>query len=154
MAYEMTAEGKKELEEERHYRETVLRAEIAERLRIAREHGDLSENSEFDDAKNAQNENETRISELNRILSDAVVVTNPKDSTEINIGSIVTVDKDGKKVVYFIVGATEADVKNGKISNESPVGSALVGHKKGDKVVAESPTGKKINMKVLKVEQS
>lgn len=151
--YVLTEEGKQKLEEELRYLETEKRAEIGERIKTAREFGDISENSEYDDAKNEQGLMEARIAEITRILGDATVVAASKRSTKVNIGSMVTVDMAGSEQVFSIVGAAEADVQQGKISNESPVGAALLGHKKGDEVVAEGPTGKQIKMTILKIEQ-
>lgn len=151
--YILTEEGKQKLEEELHYLETEKRAEIGERIKTAREFGDISENSEYDDAKNEQGLMEARIAEITRILGDATVVASPKRSTKVNIGSTVTVNIGGDKRVFNIVGAAEADVREGKISNESPVGSALLGHKKGDTVSALGPTGKEIEMKIVKIER-
>ncbi len=150
--YILTEEGKAKLEEELHYLETEKRAEIGERIRVAREFGDISENSEYDDAKNEQAMMETRIAEITRILGDATVVATPKRSTKVNIGSTVTVDMGGNERVFTIVGGAEADSAAGKISNESPVGSALLGHKKGDAVEATGPTGRVITMTILKIE--
>lgn len=152
-SYILTEEGKLKLEEELHYLETEKRAEVGERIRVAREFGDISENSEYDDAKNEQALMESRIAEINRILGDATVVTTSKRSTKVGIGSIVTVVMDGKQRVFNIVGAAESDVRSGKISNESPVGAALLGRKKGDTATATGPTGKIIEMTIEKVEQ-
>ncbi len=152
-SYILTEEGKAKLEEELNYLETEKRAEIGERIRIAREFGDISENSEYDDAKNEQGMMEARIAEITRILGEATVVSTPKRSSKINVGSRVTVDMDGRERVFTIVGGAESDSVSGKISNESPVGAALLGHKKGDEVEAQGPTGRIIKMKILKIEQ-
>jgi len=150
--YVLTQEGKEKLEEELHYLETEKRAEIGERIKVAREFGDISENSEYDDAKNEQGMMEARIAEISRILSEATVVNTPKRSNKVNIGSTVTVNMGGRERVFTIVGGAESDVAAGKISNESPVGSALLGHKKGDTIEATGPTGKDITMEILKIE--
>ena len=150
--YILTQEGKEKLEEELHYLETEKRAEIGERIKVAREFGDISENSEYDDAKNEQGMMEARIAEISRILSEATVVNTPKRSNKVNIGSTVTVNMGGRERVFTIVGGAESDVAAGKISNESPVGSALLGHKKGDTLEATGPTGKDITMEILKIE--
>ena len=149
--YVLTEEGKRKLEEELYYLETEKRAEIGERIKVAREFGDISENSEYDDAKNEQAMLESRISELNRILGDATIVSQSKRSTKVGVGSVVTVEMGGKERVFNIVGAAEADVRSGKISNESPVGAALLGHKKGDTVVSVGPTGRENTMTIIKV---
>ena len=148
----LTPEGKQKLEEELHFLETEKRAEVGERIRVAREFGDISENSEYDDAKNEQGLMEARIAQINDILSNAVLVEAPKRSNRVNIGSTVTVDMDGRERVFTIVGAAEADVSSGKISNESPVGAALLGGKKGDHFTAEGPTGRVIEMDIVKIE--
>ncbi|MEG0071931.1 MAG: transcription elongation factor GreA [Raoultibacter sp.] len=150
--YILTAEGKVKLEEELHYLETEKRSEIGERIKVAREFGDISENSEYDDAKNEQGMMEARIAEITHILGDATVVTTPKRSNKVNIGSTVTVDMGGRERTLSIVGGAESDVAAGKISNESPVGAALLGHKKGDVVTTVGPTGREISMTVLRLE--
>ena len=149
--YVLTEEGKQKLEEELHYLETQKRAEIGERIKVAREFGDISENSEYDDAKNEQGMMEARIAEITRILSEATVVSTPKRSTKVNIGSTVTVDMNGRERVFTIVGGAEADTAAGKISNESPVGAAVLGHKKGDVIEYEGPTGRKMKFTLVKV---
>lgn len=150
--YLLTQEGREKLEEELHYLETEKRAEIGERIKVAREFGDISENSEYDDAKNEQGMMEARIAEINHILSEATVVTTPKRSSKVNVGSTVTVDMGGKERVFTIVGAAESDTSTGRISNESPVGSALLGHKKGETVTAVGPTGRETEMTIVKIE--
>ncbi len=150
--YILTQEGKKQLEEELHYLETEKRAEIGERIKVAREFGDISENSEYDDAKNEQGMMEARIAEISRILSEATVVNTPKRSSKVNIGSTVTVSMGGRERVFTIVGGAESDVAAGKISNESPVGAALLGHKKGDVIKTTGPTGRDIEMEIQKIE--
>lgn len=147
----LTPEGKEKLEEELHYLENEKRAEVGERIKVAREFGDISENSEFDDAKNEQGMVEARIAEINNILSKATIVSSSKRSTKINIGSTVEVEMNGKPRTFTIVGAAESDIAEGKISNESPVGAALLGHKKGDQVNATGPTGREITLTIIKV---
>ena len=151
-SYILTEEGKQKLEEELHYLETEKRAEVGARIKVAREFGDISENSEYDDAKKEQGLLEARIAEINRILSEATVVAAPKRSSKVGIGSTVTVAIGGSQRVFNIVGAAESNVREGRISNESPVGSALIGHKKGDTVVAEGPTGREVKMTIEKIE--
>ena len=150
--YVLTQEGKEKLEQELHFLETEKRAEIGDRIRVAREFGDISENSEYDDAKNEQGMMEARIAEIGRILSEATVVEAPKRSSKVTIGSTVTVDMGGRERVFTIVGGAEADVAAGKISNESPVGAALLGNKKGDEIETTGPTGRVIKMTILKIE--
>lgn len=150
--YVLTPEGKEKLEEELHYLETTKRDEIGERIRIAREFGDISENSEYDDAKNEQGMTEARIAEITHILQEATVVSTPKRSSMVHIGSTVTVDMGGRERVFTIVGAAESDSAAGKISNESPVGSALLGCKKGETISATGPTGREVTMTIVKIE--
>ncbi len=148
----ITQEGKAKLEEELHYLETEKREEIGERIRVAREFGDISENSEYDDAKNEQAFMESRIAEINSILANAQVVDSPKKTGKVGIGSTLTLeDAKGKQRVFTIVGGAEADAVNGKISNESPLGRAVLGHKKGDDITYEGPTGRAMSFKIVKV---
>ena len=140
----MTYEGVKKLEEELEYLKTVKRKEITEKIKVALGYGDLSENSEYDEAKNDQAFTEGRIIQLENMLKNAVVVDEneiPKD--KVSVGSIVKVmDYEfDEEVEYTIVGSAEADPMNFKISNESPVGSALIGKKVGDVVEVALPSG-------------
>ena len=140
----MTYEGVKKLEEELEYLKTVKRKEITEKIKVALGYGDLSENSEYDEAKNDQAFTEGRIIQLEHMLKNAVVVDEseiPKD--KVSVGSIVKVmDYEfDEEVEYTIVGSAEADPMNFKISNESPVGSALIGKKVGDVVEVAVPSG-------------
>ncbi len=140
----MTYEGVKKLEEELECLKTVKRKEITEKIKVALGYGDLSENSEYDEAKNDQAFTEGRIIQLENMLKNAVVVDEseiPKD--KVSVGSIVKVmDYDfDEEVEYSIVGSAEADPMNFKISNESPVGSALLGKKVGDVVEVAVPNG-------------
>ena len=140
----MTNEGVNKLEEELEYLKTVKRKEITEKIKVALGYGDLSENSEYDEAKNDQAFTEGRIIQLENMLKNAVVVDEseiPKD--KVSVGSIVKVmDYEfDEEVEYTIVGSAEADPMNFKISNESPVGSALIGKKVGDVVEVAVPSG-------------
>lgn len=140
----MTYEGVKKLEDELEFLKTVKRKEITEKIKVALGYGDLSENSEYDEAKNDQAFTEGRILQLENMLKNAVVVDEseiPKD--KVSVGSIVKVmDYDfDEEVEYTIVGSAEADPMNFKISNESPVGSALVGKKVGDVIEVVVPNG-------------
>ena len=140
----MTYEGVKKLEEELEYLKTVKRKEITEKIKVALGYGDLSENSEYDEAKNDQAFTEGRIIQLENMLKNAVVVDEseiPKD--KVSVGSIVKVmDYEfDEEVEYTIVGSAEVDPMNFKISNESPVGSALLGKKVGDVVEVAVPSG-------------
>ena len=140
----MTYEGIKKLEEELEYLKTVRRKEITEKIKVALGYGDLSENSEYDEAKNDQAFNEGRIIQLVNMLKNAVVVGESEIPTDkVSVGSIVKVmDYEfDEEVEYAIVGSAEADPMNFKISNESPVGSALLGKKVGDVVEVTVPSG-------------
>lgn len=135
--YEMTAEGKKQLEEELQNLKFVKRPQIVERLKIARSYGDLSENSEYDAAKDEQMRLEERIDAVSEQLKYAVIVdTDAVDPDEVSIGKTVTVTEVGEDEpeTYEIVGSSQSDPFHGKISNESPIGKALLGHKKGETV--------------------
>lgn len=136
--YHLTAEGKTELENE--LTELIAkRSEIAEKIANARDYGDLSENAEYDAAREEQGMLETRISELEDILQNADIIKPSKSST-IGVGSTVHLE-NGKKVTYQVVGPVEADPLAGKISNESPIGAALMGKKVGDQVTITTPKG-------------
>ena len=148
----LTEDGFEELKVELEHLETVKRAEVGERIKNAREFGDITENSEYDDAKNEQAWVESRIAEINYVMANATIVEAPKRSNKVAIGNKVTVlTESGVERQFTIVGVAEADAAAGKISNESPMGAALLGAKKGDKVTAEGPTGKEIRMTVLKI---
>ncbi len=139
----MTAEGLEKLKEELEERKTVKRKEIKEAIKVARGYGDLSENSEYDEAKDAQAQNELRIAEIEETLKHVVLIEENSGNDGVSVGSKVKlydVEFD-EEVIYKIVGSTEADPAQFKISNESPVGSALLGHKVGDKVTAITPMG-------------
>jgi len=148
----LTVEGREKLESELHELETVKRIEIGERIRIAREFGDISENSEYDDAKTEQAWMESRIAEITQILSTATVVETPKRSNKVSVGSVVTVGMgSGVERTFTIVGAAEADITTGRISNESPVGAALLGTKKGDVIAVETPNGKTVEYTIIRI---
>lgn len=140
----MTYEGVRKLEEELEYLKTVKRKEITEKIKVALGYGDLSENSEYDEAKNEQAFTEGRILQLENMLKHAVVVDESEISTDIiMVGSIVKVMdfEFDEEVEYSIVGSAEADPMNFKISNESPVGEALMGKKVGDVIEVNVPGG-------------
>ena len=143
--FKMTTKAKEELQAEKEYLESVGRNEIAEKLKVARSYGDLSENSEYDEAKSEQAKIEARINELKYQLDHAVIIDAGEGGNKnlVNMGSIVTVvrKQDKKELVYEITGFSQSDPANGKISDESPVGMALMGKKKGDTVVVEAPIG-------------
>ena len=140
----LTQEGYDKLEEQLEYLKTTERTEIAGRIKIALGYGDLSENSEYDEAKSAQELNENKIIELENKLRHAKIIDESEiDTKTVQVGNIVEVhdmefDED---VTYTIVGSTEVDLSQNKISNESPIGSALLGAKKGEIVSAKIPTG-------------
>ena len=138
----VTDEGLKKLQEELNELKTVRRKEITEKIKVARGFGDLSENSEYDEAKNEQALVENRIAELEEQIKDATVINDDEISTEIvNIGTKVKVyDKEyNEECEYVIVGSTESDPINGLISDESPIGKALLGAKVGQTVAVEAP---------------
>ena len=139
----LTPDGQRDLERELDHLQTVRRGEIAARIHKANESGGTVDNAEYEDAKNEQAFVEGRISELENILSNAVVASS-RDRTQgaVEFGSSVTVVADeGKKKQYKVVGSAEADPLKGKISIESPVGQALLGHKVGDEVDVQTPSG-------------
>lgn len=136
--YHITVEGKTELETELDELK-ARRGDIAEKIANARDYGDLSENAEYDSAREEQGLVESRVAEIEDILQNAEIIKPTKGST-IAVGSTVVL-KNGKEVTYQIVGPVEADPLEGKISNESPIGSALIGKKAGDKVTIETPKG-------------
>ncbi|WP_444243910.1 transcription elongation factor GreA [Eubacterium sp.] len=138
--FTMTAAGKAELEAELEQLKTEGRVDIAEKLKVARSYGDLSENSEYDEAKSEQAKIEARIQELEYQLKNAVIIDNTA-SDKVSMGSKVTVLRDGQKFVYEIVGFSQSNPSQGKISDESPVGKALIGAGVGEKVVVEAPIG-------------
>jgi len=148
----LTVEGHQKLEEELHFLETTRRRQVGERIKEAKEFGDISENSEYDDAKNEQAWVESRIIEVNQILAHATIITAPKKNDKVALGSKVELsDGDGDTTMYRIVGSAEADPINNKISNESPVGQAIIGRKKGDVVPVALPSGKTINYTVVSI---
>jgi transcription elongation factor GreA len=149
----LTTEGYEKLKQEIEYLQTEKRREVAERIRVAREFGDIAENAEYDDAKNEQAMLEHRIATLEERLLNARVITKkeiPKDV--VSIGSKVRVrNMDANKTFeYHIVGSAEANPAENKLSNESPVGRAIIGHKKGDVVEVSAPRGA-LKFKILDV---
>lgn len=140
----LTDEGLEKLESELNYLKSTKRKDVAEKIKTARSFGDLSENSEYDEAKNEQAIVEERIATLEALLKNVKVIDQEDLSTDsINIGTKVKVlDKEfNEEDIFSIVGSTEADPANGKISDESPIGKALIGHKVGDIAEAETPGG-------------
>ena len=139
----VTAEGLQQMKDELLNLKTVRREEIAQKLEIAIKQGDLKENADYHDAKEEQGFIESRIRQLEIMIHQAKVIENKGPSSVVRIGSTVTVSEDGydEMETYTIVGAAEADPTKGRISNESPIGSALLGAKKGQTVSAQTPAG-------------
>jgi transcription elongation factor GreA len=151
----ITQEGLERLREELAHLTTTKRREVAERIKEAREFGDIMENSEYDDAKNEQALLEQRIAQLEERLRRATVVDENHISTDVvSVGVLVHVkdQKSGDSKKFQIVGSAEADPAESKLSNESPIGKALVGHKRGDVVTVEVPRGPKRKLKITKIE--
>lgn len=149
----MTQEGYDELERELDYLKGEKRKEVAEKIKVARSYGDLSENSEYDDAMNEQGLLERRIQTLEATLKNAVVISSDELSNKkVHVGSKVQIEeqKSGKKFEYKIVGSSESNPKEGKLSDESPIGAALIDHKKNDVIDVETPSGSK-KFKILKI---
>ena len=141
----LTYEGLKKLEEELEYLKGEKRKEIADRIKQALAFGDISENSEYDEAKNEQAQNEVRIAQLESMLKNAIIIDEEEvDTKDVSLGARVKIIdvKSKDEYDYQIVGSAEADPTSNRISNESPVGSALLGHKAGDTVEVEVPGGK------------
>jgi transcription elongation factor GreA len=140
--YYVTKEKLEDLKKELEYLKTVKRAEVAERLKQAKEFGDLSENSEYTDAKIDLDRTETRIFELEEMLKHISIIKKGAGGTsEVAIGSTVTIKKGTQTAQYQIVGSNEANPSEGKISNESPIGAAFLGKKVGDTVKVQTPAG-------------
>lgn len=137
--YQLTSEGKKELEAELEELKG-RRGDIAAKIAEARDYGDLSENAEYDAAREEQGIVETRVAEIEDILQNAEIITSTKKAGVVSLGSTVEI-KNGKNYTYTIVGPVEADPLNGKISNESPIGEALMGKKEGDKATVTTQKG-------------
>jgi transcription elongation factor GreA len=138
----ITPEGLEKLKEEIEQLSTEKRREVAERIKEAREFGDISENAEYDDAKNEQALLEQRIAQLEERLRRATVIVHVKDQ------------KTGDSQKFQIVGSTEADPREQKLSNESPIGKALIGHKRNDVVTVEVPRGPRKKLKITKIESA
>ncbi|MDD6193366.1 MAG: transcription elongation factor GreA [Lachnospiraceae bacterium] len=152
----LTYEGLKKLEDELQDLKVVRRKEVAQKIKEAREQGDLSENAEYDAAKDEQRDIEARIEELEKILKNAEVVDEEEvDLDKINVGcrvKILDMEFD-EELEYKVVGSTEANSLTGKISNESPVGRAIIGAKIGDVVTVETPAGD-LQYKILEIQRS
>jgi transcription elongation factor GreA len=150
----LTPEGYKKLKAEIEHLSTDRRREVAERIRVARQFGDIAENAEYDDAKNDQMLLEHRIARLEEQLRNARVIEKKEISSDIvSVGSTVRLrDVDAKQTVeYYIVGSAEANPSENKLSNESPVGKAIMGHKKGETVEVTTPRGASLKYKILDI---
>ncbi|WP_295747387.1 transcription elongation factor GreA [uncultured Limosilactobacillus sp.] len=153
-SFPMTAEGKQKLEQELEDLQLKRRPEVIKRIKIARSYGDLSENSEYESAKDEQAFVEGRISQIQNMLQYAVIIDNEDvDKDEVTMGRTITFQElpDEDPETYQIVGESESDPLNGKISNDSPMAKGLIGHKVGEEVEIDIPSGK-MKVKILKVE--
>ena len=150
MARLITKEGLKKIQEELDERRIKLRQEIAQAIKEAKEQGDLSENAEYAEAKTQQNENESRIAELEMILKNSEVVEKNNSHKGAQMGSVVKVKVGKNEIEFTIVSSNEADPANFKISNESPLGKAFMGHSSGDSVKVSVPSGE-IEYKIIDV---
>ncbi len=153
--YKLSADRLKALQEELNYLKTVREKEVADQIKEARSFGDLSENSEYDEAKNEQGKLYSRIAEIEGILSNYVIIEDhAKAPGTVRLGSRITVkDVEFKDTeTYQVVGSQEADPMNGRISEESPFGKALLGHKVGDTVTVEAPNGA-VRYEIVKIEK-
>ncbi len=138
----VTRDGLKKLEEELEYLRTVKRAEVAQRLHDAMGEGDIDENAEYDDAKNEQSFVEGRILTLETMIKNAALIEEGKRRDQVMLGSTVTIaENGGEPETYHLVGSAEADPRRGRISNESPLGRALLGKRVGDSVTISAPAG-------------
>lgn len=147
MSQYLSPVGLEKLKNEMNELKTTTRRSIADRIESAKSLGDLSENAEYQEAKDAQSQNEARIAELEDILRDAVLISSKYRTDVVDIGATVEVEgAESGRINYTIVGSEEADPANGKISNESPLGSAFLGKKIGDKVEVRIPSGVKVFM--------
>lgn len=151
--YRMSQERLEELQKELEYLQTTREREVAEQIKEARSFGDLSENSEYDEAKNEQGKLYSRIAEIKDLVENAVIIEKNTVEGKVVTGSKVTVKdlSDDYEECYQIVGSQEADPMNGRISDESPMGRALMNHRVGDKVEVEAPMGK-LRFEIIAIE--
>lgn len=140
--HKLTIERYRQYEEELKYLKTVREKEVADAIAVARSFGDLSENSEYDEAKNEQGKLYSRIAEIEDILAHAVFIDEEGGSEQVDVGCEVTITIGSKEYVYRIVGSNDADPRAGKISDESPLGRALIGAVAGQEITYETPSGK------------
>lgn len=153
-SYYMTLEGKEKLEEELQYLKTKKRQEIVERIKVARGFGDLSENSEYDSAKEEQAFVESRIAQVEKMIRNAVIIEdNGENPSVVSLGKTVTFQElpNGDVESYTIVGSVEANPFEGKISNDSPIAKSLLGHKVDDEVTVQTPGGE-MKVKIISIE--
>ena len=149
-----TQQGYQELVDELHYLKHEKREKIKNDIAVARSFGDLSENSEYDEARNEQAKNEARIKELEELVENAVILDESNiDISVVSLGATVKVSSPMGEVVYDLVGSNESNPMEGKISDQSPIGAALIGKRAGDTVSVETPGGS-IEMKVLEVSRT
>jgi transcription elongation factor GreA len=150
--FPMTREGKEKLEQELEYLKTVKRKEVVERIKIARSFGDLSENSEYDSAKEEQAFVEGRVTTLENMIRNAKIIEGEADTSQVSLGRTVTFTElpNGDEETYTIVGSAEADPFEGKISNDSPIAKSLLGHKVDDEVIVQTPGGEML-VKIVKI---
>ncbi len=154
--FKLSAERIQELKDELIYLKTVREKEVADQIKEARSFGDLSENSEYDEAKNEQGKLYSRIAEVENILANCIVIEDyATDSNTVCMGSKITVEdlEFGEQEAYQVVGSQEADPMNGRISEESPFGKALLGQKVGDVVIVEAPAGN-IKYKIVDIQKA
>ncbi|WP_309089752.1 transcription elongation factor GreA [Domibacillus sp.] len=152
--YPMTREGKEKLEQELEHLKTVKRKEVVERIKIARSFGDLSENSEYDSAKEEQAFVEGRIGTIETMIRNAKIIEDSEmKADEVSLGRTVTFIElpDGEEESYTIVGSAEADPFEGKISNDSPIAKSMIGKRVGDKVIVQTPAGE-MNVKIVSID--
>jgi transcription elongation factor GreA len=150
--FPMTREGKEKLEQELEFLKSVKRKEVVERIKIARSFGDLSENSEYDSAKEEQAFTEGRITTLENMIRNAKIIEGEADTSSVSLGRTVTFTElpDGDEETYTIVGSAEADPFEGKISNDSPIAKSLLGRQVGDEVTVQTPGGEML-VKIVKI---
>jgi transcription elongation factor GreA len=150
----LTPEGYEQLKQELDYLRTARRREVADRIAAARAFGEIAENAEYDDAKNEQMMLEHRIAQLDERLANARVIDRKEvDTSVVSVGSVVRLrDVDARETIeYFIVGSAEANPAERKLSNESPVGKAIIGRKKGETVEVATPRGSKLKFKIMEI---
>lgn len=150
MDYYLTQERLDELKAELNNLKTESRVEVANKLKRAKEFGDLSENAEYLSAREEQDGIERRIDDLEEITRNAVIIKKNSNRDTVDVGSTVEVRRDGDPLKFSIVGSEEAKPEEGLISNESPLGKELLGHKVGDSIVVEAPSGK-VEYKIFKI---